>query len=98
MKELEAVDIHVRAFSETVQRHLRNVSSDGVIKSTHLTAILDDAIQITIGGRVEDGFQAIAFTANRDCDSDEEGFPVTLENNPSPVCHTVYEDKTSGTS
>ena len=56
----------VGTFAEMVQMHLRNVPSEGAIKSTHLTSLLEDAIQVPIGGAVEDGFQAIAFMAGRD--------------------------------
>ena len=49
--------------------------------------LLEDAIQVPIGGAVEDGFQAIAFMAGRD-----DGFPTTIALNPIPVCLTIYED------
>ena len=65
--------------------HMRSVPPDGVIKSTDCSPVLDDAIQITVDGEVEDGFSAVPFMSGRD-----EGLPTkTSDHN---VCPTIYED------
>ena len=40
----------------------------GAVKSTHLTSLPEDAIHVTTGGAVEDGFQAVAFMEGREDD------------------------------
>ena len=83
-----------RAFSEVVQGHLRNAQSNARVTSTELTTMLEDAIQATVSANAEyDGFQHVACMAKRanDDSDEEEGFPQTFENNPSPVCSIVYE-------
>ena len=83
----------VRSFSEVVQEHLRNVQSNGRVTSRERATMLEDAIQATVSAE-DDGFQHVACMATRlnDDSDEEEGFPQSFENSPSPVCPTVHQD------
>ena len=62
-KEPEAIDLKrdqveaaVGVFTRMVRVHVRTATSEGGVKSTDLSSLLGDAIEVTVRGEVEPGF------------------------------------------